>query len=171
MEKRCFTHTALAEQRGFTLVEVLVVMIVIGILAGIAIPVLLGQREQAQDASAKSDLRNALTTLVVFRTENGSFPQGLAADETALEDAQPALGWEASSGVRTRLDLDSRVGVIPFEWLTNGGADAVFGTRSASGRCFYAAHLPSGVTYGTSTVCDDPWEEFHENGGVRDSSW
>src|SRR3989337_4166893 len=72
-------------EKGFTLIELLVVIIIIAILAAIAIPTFLGQRQKAYDDSAKSLVRNAMTSMESYYVDTRSFIGATAALLTALE--------------------------------------------------------------------------------------
>ena len=59
-----------ADESGFTLIEILVVILIIGILAAIAIPVFLNQRQTANDAAAVSDVKNVAVAMQTYFTAN-----------------------------------------------------------------------------------------------------
>lgn len=61
-----------ARENGFTLVELMVVILIIAVLIAIAIPTFLGARTRAQDRAAQSDLRNTLTAAKVFYSDESA---------------------------------------------------------------------------------------------------
>ncbi len=59
-----------SSESGFTLVELLVVMLILGILAAIAIPTFFNQRDKARDSSAKEDVRTAQTAMETYAIDH-----------------------------------------------------------------------------------------------------
>lgn len=84
-------------EEGFTLIELMVVVLIIAILIAIAIPTFLGARERAQDRAAQSDLRNALVAAKTFYTDNETYTGLLTGTPTAIESIEPSLDYGAAA--------------------------------------------------------------------------
>jgi general secretion pathway protein G len=68
--------------KGFTLIELMIVVVILGLLATIVMPRMLNRPEQARRAKAKIDIRQIESALALFKTDTGRFPttsEGLAA--------------------------------------------------------------------------------------------
>src|SRR3954464_7197655 len=86
------------EDEGFTLIELMVVVLIIAILIAIAIPTFLGAQDRARDRGAQSDLRNAVTAAKTVATDySGYFLKSATADLDAatMQATEPSLTFVA----------------------------------------------------------------------------
>jgi type IV pilus assembly protein PilA len=79
------------EESGFTLVELLVVMLILGLLAAIAIPAFFNQKGKANDADAKTFARTAETSMETWATDHNGDYTGVAGNGAELVNIEPSL--------------------------------------------------------------------------------
>jgi len=86
------------KQRGFTLIELMVVLAIIGILAALVVPSVLGRADDARVTAARTDVGNLAQALILYKLDNQRFPtaeQGLQA-LVAKPSAEPVpANWKS----------------------------------------------------------------------------
>lgn len=129
------------EEEGFTLIELMVVVLIIAILLAIAIPTFLGARNRANDRAAQSSIRNALTAAKVLFTDDQDYT---AATTSALTSQEPSLTFQASG---TNSTTAKEVSVLGDNAYTFYGAGF-----SKSGTCFFIRDISASGVTGAGTM-------------------
>ncbi|MDH3606212.1 MAG: prepilin-type N-terminal cleavage/methylation domain-containing protein [Acidimicrobiia bacterium] len=154
-------QSRLNKDEGFTLIELMVVVLIIAILVAIAIPTFLGQRKNAQDSAAKSNVRNALATEKAYFSVNQEFSSTVA-DLAAIEpnlfmlngtdaalDPVAATTPSATDKSAVCLVQESDSGVFFAVWDgTTAGTTYFSGAASPFTTC--SATQPSGTGWSTA---------------------
>jgi general secretion pathway protein G len=93
--------------RGFTLIEIMVVVVIIGLLAAVIVPQVVSKVDEARVAKAKQDIASMETALTMFRLDNSKYPgtdQGLASLTTQPTD--PSIRHWKPGGYIKRISKD-----------------------------------------------------------------
>jgi len=136
------SRRCVAKARGFTLIEIMVVIVILGVLAALVVPRVLERPDEARAVAAKSDIAALMQALKLYRLDNQRYPtaeQGLAALVTRPELPPVPPNWKPNGYVdKLRNDPWGR----PYQYLNPGlkgeidvwsfGADGQQGGTGAS---------------------------------------
>ena len=152
------------DEEGFTLIELMVVVLIIAILIAIAIPTFLGARNRANDRAAQSSLRNALTAAKTSFTDTSDYSGSTAANLGAIE---PSLTFVvgASTGFKVVSVVAPAAAATTWWAEVKSKSGTCFGVEDKSGAgggTFYA-----GTTTALAAACTAPAADPN----FPDASW
>jgi type IV pilus assembly protein PilA len=149
------------DDKGFTLIELMVVVLIIAILLAIAIPTFLGAQNKAKDRSAQSSARNALTNAKVLYADSGTY-QNLDTVTPFALTSSAAVAAAALTAVEPGLTFTALKSTTPKMVSVSVAADGnswFAAVRSDTGTCFYlrdsvAPTTNPGTAYAKATPTD-----------------
>jgi type IV pilus assembly protein PilA len=126
------------EERGFTLIEIMIVILIIAILAAIAIPSFLGKRDRADDVDAKANARNLVTYMDSCYMSKEDYTKCSTQADSEAND----LNWGASPGqVRVTTTSKTTYELEAVSGAATSGVNHTFTvTRSGNGQTVRSCH-------------------------------
>jgi type IV pilus assembly protein PilA len=142
-----------AAEAGFTLIELMVVLLILAILMAIAIPTFLGVTGSANNRAAQSNLTNALTAAESFyQSNNQSFDIGGSSLPTSLQSSlqssEPTFSWTAGAACTS-----SNTNCISVDPSGDGNA-VILAAYSKTNECWFVLYSPTespATAFGTSS--------------------
>ena len=131
-------------EEGFTLIELMVVVLIIAILLAIAIPSFLGARGKAQDRAAQSNVRNALTAEKTYFSDNQTY----TVDANTLKTIEPSLAYKANGLVGGNKEVQVLKANVTNPTAITDAIICVTG-KTAGGKFFMVMDVAGGTNAGT----------------------
>jgi type IV pilus assembly protein PilA len=149
---------------GFTLIELMVVVLIIAILMAIAIPTFLSARNTANARAAQSNLRNAVTAQTTQFSANNAFTNSVS----SMNKAEPAISWNAyttttvlAGGSNVYFQTDNATTATNLEIVALGADNKCYWEWDNNGQVVYGVTNPS-----STKVCTTPaYNGFYDNWG------
>ncbi len=119
---RSMKHQRLSLDRGFTLIEIMVVITILGILAALIVPKVVGRTDDARIAAARQDIASVMQALKLYRLDNGRYPtteQGLQALLTKPSTEPVPMNWK-QGGYLDRSSVPKDPWGHPYQYLNPG---------------------------------------------------